>query len=48
MNYLPYLFAAYAVIWSAVALYAVRLATKEARLWKEITALREEIRGKTR
>lgn len=46
MDNLSYLFAAYAVIWTVLAVYVVRLTIKESRLWKEINALKEVLTKK--
>jgi CcmD family protein len=43
MDNLSHLFAAFAVIWIALAGYVVGLTLKEKRLWKEIQALREAV-----
>ena len=45
MNNLPYLFAAYAVIWIALFVYLLRLGRKGRELEEEVRELRRQIGG---
>jgi CcmD family protein len=45
VNNLPYLFAAYAVIWIALFVYLLRLARKGRELEEEVRELRRQIGG---
>jgi CcmD family protein len=44
MNSLGFLFWAYAIVWAALFIYLIGLGRRQARLLKEIAALREELR----
>ena len=46
MRSLGFLFWAYTVVWAAVFIYLIALGRRQARLLKEIAALREELRRK--
>lgn len=46
MRSLGYLFWAYTIVWAVVFAYLIALGRRQARLLKEIAALREELRRK--
>lgn len=42
---MPYLFAAYTVMWAGLVLYALLLARRQRQLARELAALEQAIRG---
>jgi len=46
MSSFQFLFWAYTIVWAVFFIYLIALGRKQARLLKEIAALKEELRGR--